>query len=170
MIATLDIDNACPVFAVPAPEDFQRWIECALQQTEHRAKPVNVGIRIVDEMESAQLNRDYRGKDYATNVLSFGSGLPEVVLRELEEIPLGDLAICAPVVEREATQQGKILDTHWAHMVVHGVLHLNGFDHENDDEAEQMEALETRILATLGIADPYRVASTTAQQQSERAP
>lgn len=159
MIATLDFDNACPQSAVPAPDEFQRWIECALRQTDLPAKPVNIGIRIVDEVESAQLNRDYRGKDYATNVLSFGSELPEMVLRELDEIPLGDLAICAPVVEREAAEQGKILNTHWAHMVVHGVLHLSGFDHEHDDEAERMEALETRILATLGITDPYAEAS-----------
>lgn len=160
MIATLDFDNACPQSVIPAQDDFQRWIECALLHTEMPAKPVNVGIRIVDEVESAQLNRDYRGKDYATNVLSFGSELPEIVLRELDEIPLGDLAICAPVVEREAVEQGKQLNSHWAHMVIHGVLHLSGFDHENDDEAEQMEALETRILATLGIAYPYRADCT----------
>lgn len=159
MIATLDFDNACPQSSVPPQEDFQRWIECALQHADLPVKPVNVGIRIVDEIESAQLNRDYRDKDYATNVLSFASELPEVVLRELDEIPLGDLAICAPVVEREAAEQNKTLSTHWAHMVVHGVLHLNGFDHENDEEADQMEALETRILAALNIADPYRADS-----------
>ncbi|MDP1930145.1 MAG: rRNA maturation RNase YbeY [Gammaproteobacteria bacterium] len=155
MIATLDFDNACPQAAVPMQDEFQRWIECAQQQADVATKPVNIGIRIVDEIESAQLNRDYRGKDYATNVLSFNSDLPESLLNELDEIPLGDLAICAPVVQREAVEQGKTLNAHWTHMVVHGVLHLNGFDHENDDDAERMEALEKAILATLGIADPY---------------
>lgn len=156
MIATLDFDNASTGVAVPTEADFLRWIECAQQHTGSTDKPVNVGIRIIDAKESAELNNDYRGKDYATNVLSFLSGIPDAIVTQLEEIPLGDLAICAEVVAREAIEQGKPAAAHWAHMVVHGTLHLHGYDHEDDAEAEEMEALERRILAALGIDDPYR--------------
>ncbi|MES3009103.1 MAG: rRNA maturation RNase YbeY [Pseudomonadota bacterium] len=156
MIATLDFENASTGVAVPAEADFLRWIECAQQHTHGADKPVNVGIRIIDAKESAALNNDYRGKDYATNVLSFGSDIPDAIVAELEEIPLGDLAICAEVVAREAVEQGKPAAAHWAHMVVHGMLHLHGYDHEDDQDAEEMENLERRILATLGIDDPYR--------------
>ncbi len=154
----LDFDNACPHVAVPAEADFARWAAMAAATMHGGAatKPVTLGIRIVDEQESAQLNRDYRGKDYATNVLSFGHELPDFMLAELEERPLGDLAICAPVVVREAAEQGKSAADHWAHMVIHGVLHLLGHDHEDDAEAETMEALERSLLKELGIADPYQ--------------
>lgn len=156
MIATLDFENASGLTTVPAEADFLRWIECAQQHVATATKPVNVGIRIIDAKESADLNHDYRGKDYATNVLSFPGNIPDAIVAELDEIPLGDLAICAEVVEREAIEQGKPASAHWAHMVVHGSLHLNGYDHENDAEAEEMEALERRILDSLGIDDPYR--------------
>ena len=161
MIATLDFENALEGsasagIAVPAEADFLRWIECAQQHASNVSKPVNVGIRIIDARESAELNHNYRGKDYATNVLSFLSGVPAAIVAELEEIPLGDLAICAEVVAREAIEQVKSAPAHWAHIVVHGTLHLNGYDHEVDAEAEEMEALERRILAALGIEDPYR--------------
>ncbi|MDO9317329.1 MAG: rRNA maturation RNase YbeY [Gammaproteobacteria bacterium] len=161
MIATLDFENALEgsagaAMAVPAEEDFLRWIECAQQHVATAIKSVNIGIRIIDAKESAELNHDYRGKDYATNVLSFLSGIPDAIVAELEETPLGDLAICAEVVAREAIEQGKPAAAHWAHMVVHGMLHLHGYDHEDDVEAEEMETLERRILATLGIDDPYR--------------
>jgi probable rRNA maturation factor len=110
-----------------------------------------VAIRIVDADEGQALNLQYRGRDYATNVLSFPADLPPGV-----NLPLiGDLVICAPVVAREAAEQGKKPTDHWAHMTVHGTLHLLGYDHMEDAEAEAMEALETRILAGLGIADPY---------------
>jgi probable rRNA maturation factor len=116
-----------------------------------RRKPAELAIRIVDTAEGQALNRDYRGKDYATNVLSFPAELPPGV-----NLPLiGDLAICAPVVAREAAEQGKKPRDHWAHLTVHGTLHLLGYDHIDEAEAEAMEALETRILAGLGIADPY---------------
>lgn len=154
----LDFDHACPHVAVPAEADFARWaaLAAATAHTGNTTRPVALGIRIVDEQESAQLNRDYRGKDYATNVLSFGHGLPDFLLDALEEHPLGDLAICAPVVLREAAEQGKPARDHWAHMVIHGVLHLLGHDHEDDAEAETMEALERSLLKELGIADPYQ--------------
>ncbi len=154
----LDFENACPHLEVPAETDFARWAALAVATTQDKAnaKPVTLGIRIVDEQESAQLNRDYRGKDYATNVLSFGHELPDFMLAELEERPLGDLAICAPVVVREAAEQGKSAADHWAHMVIHGVLHLLGHDHEDDAEAEARETLERNLLKELGIADPYQ--------------
>ena len=103
-------------------------------------------IRIVDEAESQALNRDYRGKDKPTNVLSFGG----------DEGVLGDLVICAPVVAREAIEQNKTLREHWAHMVVHGCLHLQGYDHEIEADAQKMEAREIRILKSLGFPDPYQ--------------
>ncbi|EGJ11898.1 MULTISPECIES: rRNA maturation RNase YbeY [Rubrivivax] len=106
-----------------------------------------IAVRIVDEDEGRTLNRDYRGKDYATNVLTFDyEHEPEVV---------ADLVLCAPVVEREAAEQGVTLEAHYAHLLVHGTLHAQGWDHEDDGEAEAMEARETELLAALGFADPY---------------
>ena len=158
MSAMLEFENACPhCQGVPSEKEFLGWVNLALNENSIATaqQPFVVGIRIIDELESAQLNKQYRHKDYATNVLSFGNDLPPHILDTLEEIPLGDLAICAPVVEREASEQNKTLAAHWAHMVIHGVLHLQGFDHEDDDDAEAMEALECTILATLGLANPY---------------
>ncbi|SKB43378.1 rRNA maturation RNase YbeY [Luteibacter sp. 22Crub2.1] len=135
---------------VPAPASFRRWVEAALKGARRR-KGTELSIRIVDAEEGQSLNLQYRGKDYATNVLSFPVELPPGV-----DLPLiGDLVICAPVVTREAAEQGKKAADHWAHLTVHGTLHLLGYDHIDDAEAETMEALETRVLAGLGIADPY---------------
>jgi len=135
---------------VPAPASFRRWTGAALHGARWR-KQAQLSIRIVDLAEGAELNHTFRGRDYATNVLSFPAEPPPGVHWAL----LGDLAICAPVVQREAAEQGKHARDHWAHLTVHGVLHLLGYDHIVDREAEVMEALETRILARLGIADPY---------------
>lgn len=132
---------------LPTDEDFQRWAQAALQP-----ESAEVVIRIVDEEESRQLNRDYRGRDKPTNVLSFPFEAPPEVAME----HLGDLVICAPVVAEEAARQGKPLQHHWAHMVVHGMLHLQGYDHQNQEEAEQMESLEQKLLEDMGIPDPYR--------------
>ncbi|MDR6644467.1 MULTISPECIES: rRNA maturation RNase YbeY [Rhodanobacteraceae] len=135
---------------VPAPASFRRWVEAALKGARRR-KGTELSIRIVDAEEGQSLNLQYRGKDYATNVLSFPVELPPGV-----DLPLiGDLVICAPVVTREAAEQGKKATDHWAHLTVHGTLHLLGYDHIDEAEAETMEALETRVLAGLGIADPY---------------
>jgi probable rRNA maturation factor len=147
----LTVGYGVPRAGVPAPASFRRWVAAALRGARRR-RPVELAIRIVDAIEGRALNRDYRGKDYATNVLSFPAELPSGV-----DLPLlGDLAICAPVVLREAAEQGKPVAHHWAHLTVHGVLHLLGHDHLVDADAERMEALETRIHATLGIPDPYR--------------
>ena len=135
---------------LPSALSFRRWVDAALAGAKRR-KPAELAIRIVGTREGRRLNRDYRGKDYATNVLSFPVELPPGVSLPL----LGDIAICAPVVVREAAEQGKLPAHHWAHLTVHGVLHLLGYDHIAEADAVKMEALETRILAGLGIADPY---------------
>ena len=141
---------AVPRAGIPSPASFRRWVEAALRGAK-RLRPAELSIRIVDTDEGRALNRDYRGKDYATNVLSFEAELPPAL-----KLPLiGDMVICAPVVAREAAEQGKPERNHWAHLTVHGTLHLLGYDHIVEAEAEAMEALETHILAGLGIADPY---------------
>lgn len=144
------VDCAVPRHGIPATVSFKRWVEAALFAAHHR-KAAELSIRLVDAREGRSLNRRYRGKDYATNVLSFPAELPRGISSPL----LGDLAVCAPVVAREAREQHKPVRDHYAHLTVHGVLHLLGFDHENERDAARMETLETRILASLGIADPY---------------
>jgi probable rRNA maturation factor len=148
MSLVLDLQVASDAPGLPGEAQLQAWAEAALRDEREETE---LTIRIVDEPESQALNRDYRDKDKPTNVLSFPFEAPPGVACEL----LGDLVICAPVVAREAAEQGKSAQAHWAHMVVHGVLHLLGYDHEEDAQAEAMEALEVQILAGLDIADPY---------------
>lgn len=137
---------------VPAASSFRRWIAAALDT---RIREADLAVRIVGEDEGRSLNRHYRGKDYATNVLSFPADLPEGLPAGVRMPLLGDLVICAPVVAREAAEQGKTAAAHYAHLTVHGALHLLGWDHDDDKDAEAMERLERQILAGLGIADPY---------------
>jgi probable rRNA maturation factor len=144
----VDLQIACDAPDLPTEADFVRWVETVLQQQKSEGE---ICIRLVTPEESRELNHDYRGKDQPTNVLSFPFDVPPGIPVTL----LGDLVICAEVVAREAEEQHKSLLDHWAHMVVHGTLHLLGFDHINDDEAEAMEALERALLARLDIADPY---------------
>lgn len=156
----LDIDDALLadttlLASLPTVEDFQRWANAALTAAGCEHDAVSLDIRIVCEAESQALNLEYRDKDKPTNVLSFRSDLPEALLAELDDVPLGDLAICAEVVTREAEEQGKSLMAHWAHMTVHGVLHLLGHDHIEAAEAALMEPLEIAILADLGWDSPY---------------
>ena len=133
---------------LPTAEQIEQWATAAVQP---QSDEVEMTVRIVDEAESHALNLNYRGKDRPTNVLSFPFECPDEV-----ELPLlGDLVICRQVVEREAQEQDKPVMAHWAHMVVHGSLHLLGYDHIEDDEAEEMESLETQIMTGLGFADPY---------------
>ncbi len=134
----------------PASADLEHWAAAALQAAGHR-QPAEISLCLVDEAESRELNHRYRQQDKATNVLSFPAELPA----ELQLPLLGDLVICAPVVAEEAAAQGKDPQAHWAHMVVHGTLHLLGYDHIDQEEAARMEALETRILAGLHYPDPY---------------
>lgn len=135
---------------LPTDDELQHWATAALQERTEFTEP-ELTIRLVHNDESQELNRDYRGKDKPTNVLSFPFDAPPEVPIEL----LGDLIICAPVVQAEASEQGKTPQAHWAHMVVHGCLHLLGYDHIKDDEAETMENLERQIMAALGFSDPY---------------
>lgn len=135
---------------LPDEQQLTRWATTALEGRTGFAEP-ELTIRLVAEEESHELNFEYRGKDKPTNVLSFPFEAPPEVPIEL----LGDLIICAQVVQQESLEQGKTAEAHWAHMVVHGCLHLLGYDHINDDEADVMENLERRILAELGFPDPY---------------
>lgn len=144
----VDVQIATADENIPSDEDFRTWVAAALPPEQLGSE---ITIRIVGSNESQALNAQYRQLDKPTNVLSFPSDLPP----ELQIPLLGDLVVCAAVVEREALEQRKSLEAHWAHMVVHGTLHLLGYDHEADAEAEEMEALETQILLDLGFPAPY---------------
>ena len=145
----IDLQIACEQeTGLPTAEQIEQWATAAVQP---QSDEMEMTVRIVDEAESHALNLNYRGKDRPTNVLSFPFECPDEV-----ELPLlGDLVICRQVVEREAQEQDKPVMAHWAHMVVHGSLHLLGYDHIEDDEAKKMESLETQIMTGLGFADPY---------------
>ena len=131
---------------LPLRAQIRAWVRAALDVDGARGGQITV--RLVDSEEGLALNRDYRGKDYATNVLSFPY--------EVDPVVCGDLVLCAPVVAREAAEQGKALDAHYAHLIVHGLLHLQGYDHElGEAQARQMEDHERTILASLGFTDPY---------------
>ncbi len=141
---SLSVQYASAVAGLPARAQFRRWVQAAMQCDLH------VTLRIVDEEEGRALNRDFRGKDYATNVLTF--------VYDDEPLPLsGDIVICAPVVAREAAEQGKAQLVHYAHLTLHAVLHLQGYEHEAETEAAAMEALETALMIKLGYPAPYVV-------------
>jgi probable rRNA maturation factor len=167
----VDVDNASNDTAnqgVPPDEDIQHWVETTVgskiwskQALENRlhvikaetmaSKECEISVRIVDEAEIADLNATYRNKQGPTNVLAF----PAAVSDEIPLLPLGDIVISAPTIRREAREQGKTEQAHWAHMIVHGTLHLLGFDHQNNNEAQVMEAIETSILKKLQFCAPY---------------
>lgn len=159
----LDVQFAANRDSVPVKKRLLTWAQAAYE-VHHAAHsmgrgrkravpPVQVSLRVIGAAESRRLNRDWRDEDHATNVLSFPVGeMPDMI----GEVPsLGDLAICVPIVKREAKQQGKSLDAHWAHMMIHGVLHLLGYDHEVKRDALVMEACEVAILDSFGYANPY---------------
>jgi probable rRNA maturation factor len=143
----VDIQNAC-TDPVPDEDDIRSWIAATI---EGRRLEAEVSVRLVNEMEMRKLNHDYRGQDKPTNVLSFPADLPP----ELQHPLLGDIVICAPVVRDEAQAQHKATTAHWAHMLIHGSLHLLGYDHIEPAEADAMEALETAILQALSFPCPY---------------
>ena len=150
MSAILDIQYAIDSDNLPTQDDMQRWLDITLSGY---SQTFSICVRIVDAEESQSLNSQYRGKDSPTNVLSFSFETPEYIEQEVEI--LGDLVVCASVVETEAKQQNKQLFEHWAHMIIHGTLHLLGFDHIKEDDAQEMEQLEKDLLFQLNISDPY---------------
>jgi len=142
----VEVQFAASSGEIPSEEKFQRWAGL-IEATSAK----EIALRIVDETEMTQLNEQFRKKAGPTNVLSFPAELPNGV-----DLPfLGDIIICAPVVAKEAAEQGKSLDSHWAHMTVHGILHLQGYDHIDKADAEKMESLEIKIMQQLGFANPY---------------
>lgn len=149
----VDVQVACDGTGVPAAETIEAWVRAAVLAAGVAAHAVEVSVRVVDAAEMRTLNSRYRGLDAPTNVLSFPAGDPELP----GDAPrlLGDIVVCAPVVADEAAGQGKRSDDHWAHMLVHGTLHLLGFDHATDAEAAGMESIEKAVLAAGGVADPY---------------
>jgi probable rRNA maturation factor len=154
MTGPIEIQNAAEADDAPELGELTAWAAAALAAVDRPGAAITV--RIVAREEGRALNRDYRGRDYATNVLSFSfPELPPEAMAELGAPYIGDLAICADVVRAEAAEQGKMPAAHWAHLIVHGVLHLTGFDHQGDADAERMEARERAILAEFGFADPY---------------
>ena len=151
-VVAVDVQVASDVASIPDAAVIECWMQDSLASA-LEDDGLEVSVRVVGESEIRELNGRFRAQDKATNVLSFPAdqeGLPPGGQRSL-----GDIVICAPVVEREASQQGKKVSSHWAHMLVHGALHLLGYDHESDEDAGTMEALEIKILAARGIADPY---------------
>lgn len=145
MKLSLSVQYICKDDALPSRPQVRRWVTRALKA--NPPESAQVTVRFVETEEGQALNRDYRGKDYATNVLSFPYDFPPELA--------GDLVICMPVVLKEAQEQGKSFEAHFAHLLVHGMLHLQGYDHEDDEDAEVMEAEERVILAALGYPDPY---------------
>ena len=153
---TLKIDialqNEIGFTTVPSIENIQKWVEAAYQGDSN----TSLCIRIVDAVEGEKLNKAYRGKAYATNVLSFPFERPPIPAEaSLPSLHLGDLVLCESVIQHEAREQQKTPMQHWAHLIIHGVLHLQGYDHITENEAYQMEALEMQLLEHLGIANPY---------------
>jgi probable rRNA maturation factor len=149
MSITLDIEIAVDETDIPTEAQFNNWLSVCLTDLNPE---VEVSLRVVDNDESQQLNRDFRGLDKPTNVLSF----PYEDMPGIDNHFLGDIAICAPVVKSEALQQGKSINAHWAHMLIHGTLHLLGYDHLTEHQAVEMESLEKQILEKLGFNDPYQ--------------
>ena len=151
----VSVTYAVPRKGIPSAVSFRKWVAAALDS---RIREADLAVRIVGTKEGRALNRHYRGKDYATNVLSFPADMPEGLPEGVHLPLLGDVVLCAPVVAREAREQKKPLAEHYAHLTVHGALHLLGWDHEDEKEALCMEQLEREILAGMGIDDPYNEA------------
>jgi probable rRNA maturation factor len=152
---SVDIQVASTATSVPEESEIRSWIADVVRELEVDCE-CEVSIRIVDEEEGRALNKRFRDINQATNVLSFPSG-QELLADQTPDLPhlLGDIVICGPIVEREAHAQHKSAAAHWAHLLVHGTLHLLGHDHEADAQAAEMESIETRILARRGVSDPY---------------
>lgn len=152
MSLNIDIENVSSIGSIPDEKSIIKWAKMALEQ---KNKNAEICLRIVDIEEGQYLNKEWRNKDSATNVLSFPVG------ETIKHAPnlLGDIVICAPIVEQEAKQQEKDSEAHWAHLIIHGILHLQGYDHMTDDEAAVMEKKEIQILKETGYSNPYEVKS-----------
>jgi len=151
----VDVQIVCDDSDVPAAKEIETWIARAVAGSGRIFETdTELSVRLVDTEEIQSLNRDYRQKDAVTNVLSFPVGAIEGLPADAAQA-LGDIVVCATIVSEEAAQQDKPVDDHWAHMLVHGTLHLLGYDHETDADALEMEGLETRILTENGLTDPY---------------
>lgn len=153
----LDLQEACKA-TIPSLETLEHWIHTTLQAHHHKLHHpiITLTLRVVDEAEIQMLNSTYRNKNKPTNVLSFPNHMSEDMHQLFEEQELGDIVLCASIVEQEAHTQHKNLQAHWAHMVVHSTLHLLGYDHILEDQAQEMESYEKAILKTLGFCDPYQ--------------
>jgi len=150
MTVTIDLSIASHSNQIPSETAFKKWVNAvAISQSED----YEISIHVIDEKESSSLNHTWRNKEGPTNVLSFPADLPEGVPISL----LGDLAVCAPVIEKEASEQAKSLEAHWAHIIIHGTLHLFGYDHVDESEAEEMESMEIDIMKRLGFSNPYNI-------------
>lgn len=156
MNATVDITNDCDSHWVPEQSLCEDWLNSALETTKHKL-PCNISLKFVDKSTSAALNAQYRNKPSATNVLSFPTELPDAVREQLELPPLGDIVVCPEILEKEAQQQNKEAQAHWAHLLIHGLLHLLGYDHETEECANTMENLEIKALERLGFPNPYLI-------------
>lgn len=148
----MDIQNVSGISSLPSNETIIQWAVLALDE---KHKDAEITLRVVDEEEGHMLNKEWRNKNSATNVLSFPIGEP------IEQAPnlLGDIVVCAPVVEKEAKTQKIDIEAHWAHLIIHGILHLQGYDHQSDDDANIMESKEIIILKKIGYANPYETES-----------
>lgn len=156
MNATIEFSDDSNADWTPSLEDCEKWINKAIKVFA-RDCSYSISLRFVDPQDSSELNNSYRSKDSATNVLSFPANFPEELVSSLEYRPLGDIVVCPQIVSREAQEQGKELEAHWAHMLVHGVLHLGGFDHSDETEAKLMEFHEVNTLEKLGFPNPYLI-------------
>lgn len=156
MNATVEISNSCEDHWVPTQQQCEDWLNCGLQIAGEDRR-CSISLSFVDTADSQSLNREYRGKDKPTNVLSFPAEFPKELQEQVEAFPLGDIVVCAAVVEREAAEQDKELEAHWAHLTIHGLFHLLGNVHDTEDRASEMERLEINTLERLGIPNPYLI-------------
>ncbi len=152
----VDITNQCQEHRVPSDVLCKEWINATLDFLDKDSN-CSVSLQFLSPEDSQALNQQYRDKDYPTNVLSFPANLPQEIVENLDASPLGDLAICPAVVEEEARAQNKEVEAHWAHLTIHGCLHLLGFEHEGEDEAAEMENIEIEVLKKFGISNPYLI-------------
>jgi len=155
MQVLLDIQNTIDSKKLPPPIKIENWVSVALEKVDTKFNQPEVTVRVVSLAESQELNLQYRNKNKPTNILSFPFEVPDMIPQDEIGEFLGDLVICEDIIIQEAKEQKKSLESHWAHMIIHGTLHLIGFDHVMANDAEDMEALEVKILTTLGFSDPY---------------